>query len=728
MSFDAVVYGEVKKLAKEIGELALVPSNFKAPNYVDTGTFIDAELYPKLAERFVGIPRASELERKSLPTVPASNISSATVLQVSQSTASSFRKTMADAAGNSYVVDMLFRVFRISPDATSVVYIGSTTGLNVSSTYTFTSVGNTFIAYTTNTVLVSSDALNWTLLKPPINPSAIQRAGDYLFLFGSSTTTAYITTDTVTWTAITLPASANWNQALYNGTYYIVYASSTVMVARSTDASTWTSANTAVAVGVNGAVSGSTFLLPSSAASTTAYNSTDASTWTATTMPASATWLINGNASGFVIVSGSASYKSTTGLTGSWTALTLPGTASQSDISGYFRPGYGSLWYLFTVGNSRLSIDAGSTWLTMPSVKASNSSNIKALCGSSACTVYLDSLSNSLWKTTDSGNSWSEVILPGGFVPNLIGYAPKTSTFIVVAPNFATGYITSSDGCMTWSAVTPFPVTGHSGNPGCISPELGGHDKFAVIYSTGAASYAVIYTDDGVSWKLGANVNSSNFTTQPGRCVLFKDRFITLVASHPSATASSGLLITSVSNSAIASVTSSSITNAAIHTALTSSNGMRGLASDSNTVVMVLGATSTVGLPGANILYSRDGYSWSVANLNGYVAFWDNVVWTGKFFIATPQIPITGVLGNSMTVAVSYDGANWEIVNLGEFLDAADYANVPRSLQVFSNASDEVYLAVGNVKALFKVSSQGRPRIDFIPTGINGTKYVVKAK
>lgn len=724
MSFDAVVYGEVKKLAREIGELALVPSNFSSPNYVDTGTFVDAETYPKLASRFVGIPRISELERKSLPTVPALNISSPIALQ---NTSAYYRRTMFDADGNSYVVDLTFRVFRISPTAT-IEYIGSTIGLPASVNLSFTSIGNKFICSSGSVHFVSDDILNWTLLTTPISASVLQSAGDYLFAFGTSTTTAYITSDTLTWTPITLPAAATWDQALYNGVCYIVYDSGTTNMARSTDGLTWTSVASAPSASVVGAVSGSTFLLPSNTSSATAYTSTNGTTWTSITLPSASFWAAYGNDSGFVITSSGASYRSTTGATGSFTALTLPGTASQTDISTNLRPGYGSIWHFFTATNSRLSTDGVATWRTIPSITATNSSHVKALCGNSSCTVYVDSFSTSLWKTVNSGTSWTEVVLPNGFIPNLVGYVPKTSTFIVVAPTFAGGYITSTDNCVTWSEVNYFPVYNYTSNPGCISPDLGNHDKFAVIYSTGASSYSFIYTDDGSSWKMGATVNSSNFTTQPGRCAIFKDRFITFPASHPSVAAVSGLLVTLMSNTAVSSTTTSTITNAAIHSALTTSNSMRAIASNNDTVVIVLGATSTAGLPGANILYSRDGYTWSVANLNGFVSFWDSVVWTGKFFVATQQIPINGIYGNSMTVAVSYDGANWEIVSLGEFLTDSDYTSIPRALQVFSNASDEVYLAVGNIKALFKVSSQGRPRIDFIPTGVTGTKYVVKAK
>jgi hypothetical protein len=410
MAFDAVVYGEVKKIAREIGELALVPSNFSSPNYIDTGTFIDASAFPKLAERFVGIPHASELERKALPTVPmVNNVSTSVTLQ---GLGSPYRKAMVDANGYTYVVDTFFRVFRISQDATSVVYLGSTTGLIASNIHSFTSIGNKFIAFSASTVYVSTDALNWTIIKTPITPAALHRAGDFLFVFGATTATAYITSDCVNWTAVTMPSAVTWSQVLHNGTCYFAYVIGTSTGARSTDGISWTSVTLPAAIGTNSAVSGNTFLLPSSAASVTAYTSTDGSTWTANSMPASASWFFTGNDAGFVAISGSAFFKSTTGLTGSWTTLTLPGTASQADIQGYLRPAHGSLWHMFTVGNSRLSLDAGVTWLPMPLVTAPSTSNVKALCGTTACTMYIDAFNNSLWKTTDSGNTCLKLCCP----------------------------------------------------------------------------------------------------------------------------------------------------------------------------------------------------------------------------------------------------------------------------------------------------------------------------
>jgi hypothetical protein len=185
-----------------------------------------------------------------------------------------------------------------------------------------------------------------------------------------------------------------------------------------------------------------------------------------------------------------------------------------------------------------------------------------------------------------------------------LGYIPKTNTFIVVGPTFAGGYITSTDAGASWSAVTTFPVTGYVTVPGCISVDIG-RNKFAVIYATGASSYTFIYTEDGVAWKAGCNISSSNFTTQPGRAVFFKDRFIAFAANHPSVAANNSIVVSSISNSVSPSVTYSTITAAAISASITSSNGIRGIASDNNTVVMVLGATSTAGLPGSNIIYSR---------------------------------------------------------------------------------------------------------------------------
>ena len=735
MGFDAVVYGEVKKIAREIGELALVPSNFKSDSYVDTGTFIDAVAYPKLAERFAGLIHISSLERKALASVASSSVPAMSNLVGSGSY--TWRKPMSDAAGDTYLVDATYRAFKIKADGTSVTYLGNTKGLgnfSAGALGSFLSANGKFYGAVGSFLLVSTDCLDWTICKTPWNGAAFtaQVANNKLFLMsGAASNTVYYTSDGVNWTSMTMPASAIWNQVLHNGTCYVAFASSSTTGAQSTDLASWTSVTFSATVGSNAAVSGDVFLLPTSTSTATALRSTDGLTWASVALPAANVWMIQGNASGFFICTSSVSYRSTTGAAGTWTASSIPGTVSASDMYSYMRPGEGSLWMLVVPSstNQRLSFDMGATWLAMPSVTSVNTSNVKSLAGTASCVMYVDAFSNKVMKTTNQGTSWTEISLPGGFVPSMIGYLPSTSTFIVANASFSKGYITSTDNGATWSDVTAYPTACFATNTTCYQVDLG-PGKFGISYFTAASVGYAIYTEDGQTWNMASPWSGTAMTAQaPYRAAIFKDRIYSMIPSSVASAGVTTLSLYSISNSMDPSTVVGSQAATVINSAVTAANGLRAFASNNATLVMVLGATSSSTIPTiSNILYTCDGFTWSVANLNGYLAYWDNVVWTGQFFVATQSGRQSGFPASSLTVAMSYDGINWELVDLSEFVEDADYASVPRNLSIHYTADGEVYVAIANVKALFRVSSQARPRIDFIPTGISGTKYVVKAK
>jgi hypothetical protein len=127
----------------------------------------------------------------------------------------------------------------------------------------------------------------------------------------------------VTWTARTLPSSANWQSVTYGNGVFVAVAIYSNAAATSPDGITWTARTLPSSASWNSVTYGNGVFVAVAPDSIQAATSPDGITWTARTLP-TALWgsVTYGNGVFVAIASGTAAATSTDGIT--WTARTLP--------------------------------------------------------------------------------------------------------------------------------------------------------------------------------------------------------------------------------------------------------------------------------------------------------------------------------------------------------------------------------------------------------------------
>jgi hypothetical protein len=141
----------------------------------------------------------------------------------------------------------------------------------------------------------------------------------------SGTIAAYSTNAGATWTTANLPTTATWGAVTYGGALFVATATNNAAAAYSSDGITWTAAT--LPASASGVTYGNgVFVAVGTGTGTAAMYSTNGSTWTAATLPVSQNWSSVAYGNGvFVAVASSGSAVaaySTNGIT--WTAATLP--------------------------------------------------------------------------------------------------------------------------------------------------------------------------------------------------------------------------------------------------------------------------------------------------------------------------------------------------------------------------------------------------------------------
>ena len=185
------------------------------------------------------------------------------------------------------------------------------------------------------TAFYSTDALSWTITTMPAVSNWF--SGSYgngvhiaTSISNANNVIAY-SQDGISWIRGTLPITGTWYSSSYgNGTFIAVSNTSGVNAVSSTDGATWTQRTLpATATWYVTAYGNNTFVATTSnVASTTAASSTDGITWALRTLPAAGTWngLAYGNGIFMAASNGNTTAAtSTDGIT--WTLRTLPASA-----------------------------------------------------------------------------------------------------------------------------------------------------------------------------------------------------------------------------------------------------------------------------------------------------------------------------------------------------------------------------------------------------------------
>ena len=164
-------------------------------------------------------------------------------------------------------------------------------------------------------------------------------------------TAAAYSTNGVTWTASTLPASANWSSVAFGNGRFVAVASDSTTVAVSFDGEFWDVTGTLPSTGFVSVAYGAGYFVAVKTGDTgaVAYSTTGSGTWTADDMPASSTWTsVTWGNNKFVAVasdSNSGAYSLDFGQT--WSAMTI-GSVDGSSTSGFQKVKYGQGLFMAT--------------------------------------------------------------------------------------------------------------------------------------------------------------------------------------------------------------------------------------------------------------------------------------------------------------------------------------------------------------------------------------------
>ena len=222
--------------------------------------------------------------------------------------------------------------------------------------------------------------------------------------FGTSAATS---TDGITWTLITLPASAAWHATTYgNGVFVLVSTSTTA--ATSTDGITWTLRTLPSASYWYGVAYGNGVFVTAGNGTANAATSTDGITWTARTIP-TGNWEQMAFGNGVFVTPGrlvgNAAY-STDGIT--WATSTIAGGGQFAEITfgnGKFVAAYGD-------GGSSSSAAVSTNGITW-TINTFPANMGVALAYGVPSVPYASPVVNNVYKTATIQANTSEVLEPG---------------------------------------------------------------------------------------------------------------------------------------------------------------------------------------------------------------------------------------------------------------------------------------------------------------------------
>ena len=144
----------------------------------------------------------------------------------------------------------------------------------------------------TTTAASSTDGITWTLRTMPASTSWVSTTyGNGVFVaMAQTTTTAASSTDGITWTLRTMPSAATWSSVTYGNGVFAAISQTTTTAASSTDGITWTLRTLPSALNWYSVTYGNGVFAAIALTTTTAASSTDGITWTLRTLPSAVAW------------------------------------------------------------------------------------------------------------------------------------------------------------------------------------------------------------------------------------------------------------------------------------------------------------------------------------------------------------------------------------------------------------------------------------------------------
>jgi hypothetical protein len=230
-------------------------------------------------------------------------------------------------------------------------------------------IGGTFVAVQSGSrqTATSQDGTTWTSNALALPSTASWSAVTYGTFNDGSTlertdtarfvavatggTSAAYSTNGVTWTASTLPTSANWVSVTFGEGRFVAVASNSTTVAVSFDGEVWDTTGTLPSTGFVSVTYGAGYFIAVKPGDTgaVAYSTSGSGSWTADDLPANSTWSsVTWGNNKFVAVasdSNSGAYSLDFGAT--WSAMTI-GSVDGSSVSGFQKVKYGQGLFMAT--------------------------------------------------------------------------------------------------------------------------------------------------------------------------------------------------------------------------------------------------------------------------------------------------------------------------------------------------------------------------------------------
>jgi len=545
----------------------------------------------------------------------------------------------------------------------------------------------------TLTVVVADDDGSGNILSVSVSGAAISNA---FVALASGTATAEYSTNGITWSAVSMPAVADWVSVAYGNVSnigrYVALAQGGSTAAYSPDGVNWTSSSLGeggdwidIAYGNNKFVAVSQ---SDSSTSTRAVSSDGGVTWSVGSFATGATAITFGN-NRFVVVEGNfsnAAAYSTDGVT--WTTATLPANVDGSTESN---------WQDVTFGNGRFVAIAdsapgaaysfnGATWFTatLPSNQdwrkiTYGSGVFVALSHGETAASSEDGVSWTTRSSTvttlsvtataeDDSTAWATGTLSSSANWNAVGYGGGK---YVAVSSLAIGTAYSTNGGTTWLAGTIPTGSDEAGGVAYgggvwVVPYLGANDVAtssdgitftfqsnvltvtrnwkAIAYGNGTfvivgdSSSVTQYSTNGTAWSAGTLPSTDEWTAIAYGNIGGTNYFVAVSGSTANSTAAA-----------------SSTDNGATFTARTLPTSTRwsSVTFGNSRFVAVAGNSGTTTTSAA---YSTNGTTWSAATLPGAAARWTNVTYNGSVFVTTAY--------NSNRSAVSEDGITWTEITM----------------------------------------------------------------
>jgi hypothetical protein len=204
-------------------------------------------------------------------------------------------------------------------------------------------------------------------------------------------------------------------------------------------------------------------------------------------------------------------------------------TGGYTNISGIASSSTGQIVYVSINNNNPIgiikSVNGGLTWNTV-NFNSGNNSSTSVACSSDGSVVYAVRLGDSLYKSTDSGTSWSAIIAQGSPLPGgaanpespdggqFPGYklnninqiaCDSTGTKLIMTTNAAASIYQSIDGGSIWTflyAQPDYNSTNHSA-PLLVASNSNGSVLYAALNNTDPTTNSkiiIVSTNSGVTW------------------------------------------------------------------------------------------------------------------------------------------------------------------------------------------------------------------------------------